>query len=199
MKTPEQLKPVDYIEIEDQKILQEDQNFYDQEPFRSILSEVGKKNSIDVSTISPILRLIAIKLKSLDEDIAVTVNDRLSESSFYRGKREIGGQILKEFEVIMDTENKRQLLAEIGSGIKNYPLWHEYIATQSVNYNRDGTPNKTNVKTFVFPETYAFWLKNLQDRRKKIADLETGVTIGSLQEKRRLWMRMGGKIRRIAN
>jgi len=161
-KSRETKQQQDYLEIEAPEYLESGQNFYNQEPFRSILAGISERAGVEIDLLRKALSSMARQVSTGRGFSPEELNQKLDNPYFFVGDQyTAGGPVYVSLsDLKISPETKRNLLAEIGGAVKKYPFWYQYVFTQSTQeYKANGSKKKIggNIKRTA-PETYAFWV-----------------------------------------
>lgn len=128
------------VELEAPITLAEGQNFFDQEPFRTIAAKYAQQQNMPVSHVYEII-----------------------------GGR-LGKDLLHNFGSRKRKAELRELSAEIAGELNEYPYWSDYLTQFDRDfYNGDGSyrAQRSN-KAFVPTESYAKWTTDKLARESKL-------------------------------
>ena len=169
-----------FIEIEAQDFLEDEQNFFDQEPFSSVIQEVSENTNTEIAKLRRLLRDYAeAYVYNLHYEeyvlpsrgITTKVQHEPSNLIYIDYNRRIRHGINKD-----DAPVYKKATESVVKTLEDYPFWYEYVDTQRDlgAYSNDGTPKPKRHSRLDKTLTYAHWVTqriNIAKREKDRAVL----------------------------
>ncbi|KKS83407.1 MAG: hypothetical protein UV59_C0040G0004 [Candidatus Gottesmanbacteria bacterium GW2011_GWA1_43_11] len=145
------------VEIEATDGLVEGQNFYDQEPFSTVIAQTAAETQTDPVRLRKILSTFCLRYFKDPADIPSDnkVTDILTSPKYNPGFEQSYSASFEPGQ----KEKYQKAVASIGRLLAPYPSWYAYVRTmERAYYNRDGS-YKENAPRFFSPKTYPKWLE----------------------------------------
>lgn len=146
-----------FLEVDPPQRLEEGQNFYNQMPFRDILSSVAQNHSLTVEQLRRILSTLT-SLSAFAEYKTTEALTSAMRAGFARAK--IDHLLIRH----ADAQERRtywQAIRELGTQLAEFPFWRDYIkSNRTSNYFHDGSqrPKQSSARFPTTAPNYAQWV-----------------------------------------